>query len=182
MLLGTVTLAVALLAGVRVTQRGGGERAGALRDLHDRATLAEVEGMLLAWAVPEARVARVVRLARDRRYAPSTLSRWAAAHGGDRLALVLEAGVGERAMLDHLAAGTEPDWDALEVFAELAVPEQAAGMPVAEMTDLDAVPLISDLLLLGDLYDWTTSDGSDQGGRASWPIATWGTEDGESAY
>jgi hypothetical protein len=169
MLLGTVSLAVALLAGVRLTGR----------DLHARATLADVEGVMRAWAVPEARIARVLRLARDRRYAPSTLSRWAAEHGGDRLALVLDAGVGERALLDHLEAGTEPDWRALAVFAEIAVQEQASGMPVAEMTDLDAVPLISDLLLLGDLYDWTTTDGPDQGGRKSWPIATWGTDDAD---
>ena len=180
MLLGIVTFAVALLAAVRVTHRGNtGEPAGALRDLHDRATLADVEGRLRAWAVPEARGARLVRLARDRRYAPSTLSRWAAEHGGDRLALVLEAGVGERALLDHLAAGTEPDWRALAVFAEIVVHEQAAGMPVAEMTDLDAVPLISDLLLLGDLYDWTTTDEPEQGGRPSWPVATWGTDDAD---
>ncbi|HEY0949759.1 hypothetical protein, partial [Nocardioides sp.] len=134
MLLGTVCVVVALLAGVR-THR-------------DPADYRDVVALLRARSVPRPSVRRVVTTARARRYAPATLCDWVAEHGADALVLVIDAGVAERALRDHLAAGTAPDWRALEVFAEIAVQERAAGLPDEEQTDPDAVPLISDLLLL----------------------------------
>lgn len=159
MLLGTVSAVVALLAGVRVTR-------GPVR-------YADVAALLRSRSVPRPSIERVLATARARGYAPATLCRWVDVHGGEALVLVIDAGVAERALRDHLAEDTTPDWRALAVFAEIAAQERAAGMPVQELTDPDAVPLISELLLLAELYDWSTAPAPQQGTRPSMPIASW---------
>ncbi len=163
MLLGTVSAIVALLAGVRAT-RGA-------------AQYADVAALLRSRSVPRPSIERVVATAQARGYAPATLCRWALAHGGEALVLVIDAGVAERALRDHLATGTTPDWRALAVFAEIAAEERAAGMPAEELTDPDAVPLISELLLLAELYDWSTTPAPRPGTRPSPPIASWDSSD-----
>ena len=164
MLLGTVCAVVALLAGVRVHRAP--------------VDFCDVVALLRARSVPWPSVRRVVATARARGYAPATLGHWVVEHGADALVLVMDAGVAERALREHLDAGTAPDWRALEVFAEIAVQERAAGLPEEDLTDPDAVPLISDLLLLADLYDWSTAP--DRGGRGSMPIASWESGAGEN--
>jgi len=164
LLLGTVCAVLALLAGVR-THRGP-------------ADYRDVEALLRARSVPRTTVRRVVATARARGYAPATLCHWAVEHGADAAVLVIDAGVGERSLRDHLAAGTAPDWRALSVFAEIATQERAAGLPAEQQTDPDALPLISDLLLLADLYDWSTAP--DPGSRSSLPVASWEAGDAGS--
>ena len=166
MLLGTVCAAAALLAGVRIAR--GPER---YRDL---------AALLRGRSMPRSSANRLVAIAGARRYDPATLCRWAVEHDADGLALVIDAGVAEQALRDHLVAGTTPDWQALSVFAEIAAQERAAGMPAAELTDPDVVPLISDLLLLADLYDWDTA--RESGSRRSMPITTWEPGDGGEAW
>jgi hypothetical protein len=165
MLLGIVSIAVALLAGVRAAD-------------HGPAGFADVEDLMRAGAVPDATIERVVRTARSRSYPPATLCRWAAEHGAGALVLVIDAGVAEQALRDHLAAGTAPDWRALSVFAEIVAEERMAGMAAEERTDPDAVPLISDLLLLAELYDWSTAPPPEPGARPSRPVASWDLIDG----
>ena len=82
--------------------------------------LADVERLLRASSLPPATVARVLSRAESRGYDARVLGRWAAVHGCERLALVVDAGVGRSALVGHLEAGTSPDWRALEVFAGLA--------------------------------------------------------------
>jgi hypothetical protein len=149
-----------------------------VRTHRDPVDYRDVVALLRARSVPGASVRRVVATARERGYAAATLCHWVVEHDADALVLVLDAGVAERALCDHLAAGTAPDWRALEVFAEIAVQERAAGLPDEEQTDPDAVPLISDLLLLADLYDWSTAP--DPGGGLAMPIASWEAGAGEN--
>ena len=67
---------------------------------------------------------------------------WADQHGSGRLVDVLDAGLAEDTLLDHLDAGTAPEWHSISVFADLADDTLPAGMPLDELVDLDAVPTI----------------------------------------
>ena len=129
-----------------------------LRRLHrdpSRVTLSDVESLLLAEAVPDRTVDRVLDRARYRRITARTLWRWAAAHGASRLVLVLDAGLAEDTLLEHLDAGTAPDWATLDVFAGLAADVLPGGIPFEELLDLDVVPDPEELAYPGDLADWS---------------------------
>lgn len=122
----------------------------------DRVTLLDVENLLLAESVPTQTVHRVLDAAWSRRLTARTMWRWAEAHGASRLVMVLDAGLAEDTLLDHLDAGTAPDWATLDVFAGLAADMLPAGIPVDELLDLDEVPDLDDLTYPADLTDWST--------------------------
>jgi hypothetical protein len=135
----------------------------------------DVEALLLAGGLSAPTVERVVRLARERRFSARTLWRWTAAHGAARLVTVIDAGLAEDAMLDHLDAGTAPRWDSLGVFARLSEDNLPAGMPLAELLDLDSIPTLDELTFPADLTDWSTDAGGP--GRSPLPsTAEWETE------
>ncbi|WP_296607026.1 hypothetical protein, partial [Nocardioides sp.] len=113
------------------------------RQLHhhpERVTFHDVENLMLSDSVPAATVARVMGRSAARRLTARTMWRWAAVHGTSRLVMVVDAGVAEDTLLDHLDAGTSPDWTALHLFAGLATATTPAGVPLAELLDLDVVP------------------------------------------
>lgn len=143
-------------AGPATRQRDLDRRLRQVRRDVDRVRPLDVENLLLAESIPPDDVHRVLDLARSRRISARTMWRWADAHGAARLVLVLDAGVAEDSLLEHLDAGTAPDWRALEVFAGLATDVLPAGMPLDELVDLDAVPVLEDLTFPGDLADWST--------------------------
>ena len=129
------------------------------RQLHrdpDRVTLLDVENLLLSESVPTQTVRRVLDRAGYRHLTAHTMWRWAEAHGAARLVSVLDAGLAEDTLLDHLDAGTAPDWATLDVFAGLAADVLPAGIPIDELVDLDAVPELEDLTFPDDLADWST--------------------------
>ena len=101
-------------------------------------------------------VTRVMRRAESHRISARTMWRWADRHGSARLVDVLDAGLSEDTMLDHLDAGTAPEWHSISVFADLANDDLPAGMPLDELVDLDAVPTLSELTFAADLDDWAT--------------------------
>jgi hypothetical protein len=137
-------------------RRPAARRSRELRRHPERVALADVAG-LLADSQPGEVVARVLDRAAGRRLTALTMWRWAAAHGTDRLVTVVDAGVAEDTLLDHLDAGTAPDWTALAVFAGLANDTLPAGIPIDELVDLDIVPDYDDLTFLEDLSDWSTA-------------------------
>lgn len=116
----------------------------------------DVENLLLADGIPEGAVSRALRRAEANRICARTMWAWADRHGSDRLVDALDAGLAEDTMLDHLDAGTTPEWHSLSVCADLANDFLPAGMPLDELVDLDAVPAISDLTFAAELDDWTT--------------------------
>ncbi len=118
--------------------------------------LLDVENLLRADGIPEDAVSRVLRRAETRRICARTMWVWADRHGSSRLVDVLDAGLAEDTMLDHLDAGTTPEWHSISVFADLANDTLPAGMPLDELVDLDAVPTMSDLTFASELDDWTT--------------------------
>lgn len=118
-------------------------------------TLLDVENLMRAEAIPADTVARAMRRAERHRITARTMWRWADAHGAGRLVTVLDAGLSEDTLLDHLDAGSSPEWSSIGVFADLANETMPAGMPLDELVDLDAVPAFEDLTFPG-LDDWTT--------------------------
>lgn len=137
----------------------------------DRVHHGDVEARLLAQGVAAPTVERVMRLARSRRFSARTLWRWMAAYGVDKLVVVIDSGLAEDAMLDHLDAGTAPRWEALGVFARLSEESLPAGMPVAELLDPDSIPTIDELTFPTELADWSTDPAT---GRAPLPpTADW---------
>lgn len=118
--------------------------------------LLDVENLLLADGVPADSVARVMHRAEARRITARTMWAWADRHGSVRLVDVLDAGLAEDTMLDHLDVGTTPEWRSIRVFADLANDTLPAGMPLDELIDLDAVPTLSELTFADELDDWTT--------------------------
>ena len=166
MLLGTGWIVTALVAGalaatavhpvgVRSRHRERPRGGRMLRRRSDRVTLRHVERLLRTAGVAPATAARVVRRAEARGYGARTLWRWATIHGCDRLVLVVDAGVGEAALAEHLRAGTEPDWRTLAMFAELAGHDAPGGMPEDELLDLDGAPGPADLTFPVGLQDWS---------------------------
>jgi hypothetical protein len=117
----------------------------------------DVENFLLADSIPLATVDRVMRRADGRRLGARTMWRWARAHGADRLVIVVDAGLAEDTLLDHLDAGTTPDWHSLTVVADLANDAFPAGIPLDELVDLDVVPELADLTFPDDLAEWETT-------------------------
>ena len=150
-------LASGLAATTRPSRRPDLDRR--FRQLHrasDRVNLLDVENLLHSESVPTQTVRRVLDHARSRRLTARTMWRWAEAHGCSRLVMVLDAGLAEDTLLDHLDAGTAPDWATLDVFAGLAADMLPGGIPIDELVDLDAVPELGDLTFPGDLTDWST--------------------------
>lgn len=134
------------------------DRRSRLVDRHpERVNHVDVGNLLRAESIPADTVDRVLRRASERHLGARTMWRWAHAHGPDKVVLVVDAGVAEDSLLDHLDAGTAPDWRSLEVFAGLANDRLPGGMPLDELVDLDAVPQVDELMFPGDLDDWTTT-------------------------
>lgn len=167
MLLGLCLTCVTILAwAVAVVAARPASRASRQRDLErrfrqldrspERVNLLDVENLLRSMSIPGETVARVLERARSRRIGARTMWRWAEAHGASRVVMVLDAGVAEDTLLEHLDAGTAPDWSTLGVFADLATDTLPAGMPLDELVDLDAVPALEDLTYPSDLSDWST--------------------------
>lgn len=167
MLLGLCLICVTLLgwgvAAQATRPADGGTRQRDLdrrfRRLHrdpDRVNLLDVENLLLSESLPRATVDRVLAQARSRRIGARTMWRWVEVHGTSRLVTVVDAGLAEDTLLEHLDAGTAPDWSALGLFAGLTTDALPAGMPVDELLDLDAVPTLDELTYPEeDLVNWT---------------------------
>ncbi|WP_243057772.1 hypothetical protein [Nocardioides sp. SR21] len=130
--------------------------------------LLDVEKLLRADGVPADAVERAMRRAERHRISARTMWRWIDAHGAARLVTVLDAGLSEDSLLDHLDAGTTPEWTSISVFADLANVELPAGMPLDELVDLDAVPAFEDLMFDG-LDDWTTQPDEELAGFDALP-------------
>jgi hypothetical protein len=127
-----------------------------VRQHPDRVNRLDVENLLLADSIPTGAVERVMRKADARRISARTMWRWADQHGSDKVVLVIDAGLAEDTILDHLDAGTAPDWQSMYMFASLDDDTITGGMPLDELVDLDSVPAYADLTL-ADLDDWTTN-------------------------
>ena len=166
MLLGLSLICVTLVGwGVVATLTRPAGQASRQRDLDrrfrqlerhpDRVTFHDVENLMLSESVAPATVARAMARAASRRMSARTMWRWAETHGTARLVMVVDAGVAEDTLLDHLDAGTAPDWTEMTVFAGLANDTIPAGMPLDELVDLDSVPALEDLTF-HDLADWAT--------------------------
>lgn len=167
MILGLCLISVTLLGwGVAATATKPADRTTRQRDLDrrfrqlyrnpDRVNLLDVENLLLSESMPRATVDRVLDQARTHRIGARTMWRWADAHGTSRLVTVLDAGLAEDTLLEHLDAGTAPDWSTLGLFAALAADALPAGMPIDELVDPDTVPLLEELTYPEDLVSWTT--------------------------
>ncbi len=189
MLLGLSLICVTCLglaiAGTAAHPAGGGSRR---RDLElqrhpERVQHRDVEALLLAGGLSAPTVERVMRLARSRRFSARTMWRWVGAHGVDKLVVVIDAGLAEDAMLDHLDAGTAPRWETLGLFARLSEDNIPAGMPLAELLDLDSIPTLDDLTFPTDLADWSTDTASSPStGRAPLPPTTEWESDGDGDW
>ncbi|GAB2452803.1 hypothetical protein GCM10027062_36860 [Nocardioides hungaricus] len=156
-LLGWSLAAVATKPAGRASRQRDLERR--FRQLHrtpDRVNLLDVENLMLSESIPLTTVRRVLDRAVARRISARTMWRWAEAYGASRLVTVLDAGLAHDTLLEHLDAGTHPDWTALDVFAGLAADMLPAGMPIDELVDLDAVPGLEDLTYPSDLAGWST--------------------------
>lgn len=177
-LLGLVCLGLAIGGTAHAPSGQGSRRRDAeLRRHPERVHHGDVEAHLLAHGVAAPTVERVMRLARTRRFSARTMWRWAAAYGAHKLVVVIDAGLAEDAMLDHLDAGTTPRWDALGVFARLSEDNLPAGMPIAELLDLDSIPTMDDLTFPTGLGDWSTDPAPS--GRAPLPPTTGWESDGD---
>lgn len=122
----------------------------------DLVNLLDVETLLLADGIAPDAVTRAMHRASAHRIGARTMWRWADLHGSARLVDALDAGLTEDTMLDHLDAGTAPEWHSISVFADLANDTLPADMPLDEVVDLDAVPAFEDLTFPAGLDDWTT--------------------------
>lgn len=166
------------------TQGPRGAQGNRRRDLElqrhpDRVHHGDVEAHLLARGIAAPTVERVMRLARTRCFSARTMWRWMAAYGADKLVVVIDAGLAEDAMLDHLDAGTAPRWEALGVFARLSDDSLPAGMPIAELLDLDSIPTMDELTFPTELADWSTDPAPT--GRAPLPPTDW-ESDGDGGW
>lgn len=171
-------LGLAIAGTVARTPGQGARRRDLELERHpERVLHSDVEARLLAGGVSAPTVERVMRLARDRRFSARTLWRWIGAHGVDKLVVVVDSGLAEAAMLEHLDAGTVPRWESLRVFARLSEDSLPAGMPIAELLDLDSIPTLEDLTFPTELADWSTEPSSPGVGRAPLPpTAEWGSD------
>lgn len=131
-------------------------------------TRLDVENLLRADGVPADAVQRAMLRAERHRIGARTMWRWIDTHGAARLVTVIDAGLSEDTLLDHLDAGTSPEWSSISVFADLANVELPAGMPLDELVDLDAVPAFEDLMFTG-LDDWTTQPDEELAGFDALP-------------
>lgn len=136
-----------------------------LRAHPDRVNLLDVEHLLRSAAVGDDAVDRVMRRAAAHRLGARTMWRWADRHGSDRLVLAVDADLAEDTLLEHLDAGTAPDWSTLRVFADLNDDSLPASIPVQELLDPDSVPALEDLTFPDDLSDWTTTVAPSELGR-----------------
>lgn len=132
------------------------------------ATRADIEHLLLADGVSPEGVSRSMLRAERQRITARTMWRWADEHGAGRLVVVLDAGLSEDTLLDHLDAGSTPEWHSIGVLADLANETMPAGMPLDELVDLDAVPAFEDLTFPG-LDDWTTQPDEELAGFDALP-------------
>jgi hypothetical protein len=139
-----------------VRQRDVDRRFRQLRQHPDRVNRLDVENLMLSDSIPSTTVERVMRKADSRRISARTMWRWADRHGADKVVVVMDAGLAEDTLLDHLDAGTAPDWQSLYMFASLDDDTITAGMPLDELLDLDEVPAYADLTL-ANLDDWETT-------------------------
>ena len=139
-----------------VRQRDVDRRFRQIRQHPDRVNRLDVENLLLADSIPTTTVQRIMRKADSRRISARTMWRWADRHGADKVVVVIDAGLAEDTLLDHLDAGTAPDWQSLYMFASLSDDTITAGMPLDELIDLDETPAYADLTL-ADLDDWETA-------------------------
>ena len=167
MLLGLCLICVTLLgwgvaaaatkpAGAAARQRAVERRFRQLYRNPERVNLLDVENLLLSESIPQATADRVLARAASRRVSARTMWRWAEAYGASRLVTVLDAGLAHDTLLEHLDSGTAPDWSTLGVFAGLATDQLPAGIPIDELVDRDAVPVLEDLTFPADLADWST--------------------------
>lgn len=129
----------------------------------------DIENLLRTDGVAADTVTRTMRRAERYRISARTMWRWADQHGTARLVVVLDAGLSEDTLLDHLDAGTAPEWRSISVFADLANDTVLAGMPLDELVDLDAVPAFEDLTFVPGLDDWTTNLDEELAGFDSLP-------------
>lgn len=157
-----LSAAAARPAGPRNRRRDLDRRRRQLRRHPDHVNLLDLEHLLLAEGLGPHTVERMLRRARARQVCARTMWRWARVHGADRLVVVMDAGLAEDAMLDHLDAGTSPRWEALRIFASLNTDDLPAGMPLAELVDLDSVPTFDELTFPTGLTDWATDRTADR--------------------
>ena len=184
----TLICLVSLGLAIAATVCAPGVQGSRRRDLElqrhpERVHHGDVEA-LLAESLPAPTVERVMRVARSRRFSARTMWRWAEEHGVDKLVVVIDAGLAEDAMLDHLDSGTAPRWESLRVFARLSEENLPAGMPLAELLDLDSIPTLDDLMFPTELADWSTDAGSgiDGAGQAVLPPTTGWESDGDGGW
>ncbi|GAA4363985.1 hypothetical protein GCM10023146_03990 [Nocardioides caricicola] len=174
MILGLCLISMALLGwavAVVATRPAGRDDDRRLRQVYrnpELANLLDVENLLRAEGVPAETVTRVMRRAQRRRLSARTMWRWIDAHSAGRLVAVVDAGLSEDTLLDHLDAGTAPEWRSISVFADLSTETLPAGMPLDELVDLDAVPAFEDLTFPG-LDDWTTQPDEELAGFDALP-------------
>lgn len=175
MILGLCLLLAMALLGCAVaavaTRPGGRDDERRLRQVFrnpELVTRADIEHLLLADGVTPEGVARSMLRAERRRIGARTMWRWIDVHGAARLVTALDAGLSEDTLLDHLDAGTTPEWSSISVFADLANVELPADMPLDELVDLDAVPAFEDLTFAG-LDDWTTQPDEELAGFDTLP-------------
>ena len=133
----------------RSRQHDQGRRMRQLRQSPDRVTFLDVENLLFSSSTPPTVVARVMNRAASRRVTARTMWRWGTLHGSRSLVAVVDAGLAEDSLLDHLDAGTAPDLRTLEVFAQLSAD------PETDELDLGADPDADDLSSV-DLVTWST--------------------------
>lgn len=188
-----VVLAVTRPADDTSRRRDRTRRRRELRRHPDRVNLLDVENRLLADAVPEETVRRVMQRADRRRMAARTMWRWLDRHGSERLVLTIDADLGEDAIRDHLRGGTSPDWTSLSLFAGLNNDDVTRGMPLAELVDLDSVSALEELTYCDELEDWTTTIEPEgvrgeegprlpsSGSLPSWPDEVWGAGGDDAA-
>ena len=84
------------------------------------ANVGDIARLLADVGVTGPRARALVFPALERGISPRTMWVWAGRFGTDGLIATLGAGVGHAEMLEHLIAGTAPDFADLRVLAELA--------------------------------------------------------------
>ncbi|MGB0100703.1 MAG: hypothetical protein WBP61_10530 [Nocardioides sp.] len=122
----------------------------------DRVNRHDVANRLLAEGLASPTVERVLDVSRARRIGARTLWRWVEAHGPSSLVTVLDAGLAEATLLDHLETGTAPDWRAISVFADLAAEALPPRTQRDGLVDLETVATPEDLTHPGALGEWSS--------------------------
>lgn len=173
--LGLVVAAAARPAGPAERRRVVERRRRQLRRRPEHVNLLDLERLLREDGLAPRTVERVLRRARARQVCARTMWRWASVHGTELLVVAMDAGLAEDAMLDHLDAGTCPRWDSLRIFARLSTDDLPAGMPRAELVDLDSIPTLDELTFPIGLTDWATERTTDrQTGRVPDDLSDFG--------